>query len=549
MCLSGTLSLYYGIERMYDTRNYHIYAPWAFLTSRIGKDLMPAGIQSYFNPILDIPYFLAIKYLNNYPACITFCMGFSYALFLFMIYKISFLIFKDFSCKLFPFLCVVTAAGIELVLRCLGWHSHDLFLADLFLISIYILFRSFGKKSFASLFWAGILSGACVGFKYTSIIFAIPLGLSLLFFSKQFIFPLKSFIYFCLGNCVGFFLSDGYWMYKLYKTFSNPFFPYFNWLFKSPLIKLPDVFNSDFSSLSFKSPNKFFSFLKNQSDVRLKILGGIFFINLFMIPFVNKEDFKKIFKINIRYCDFILFFLFGSYILWGFLFGTPRYYAPILGFIGIVCIIIYLKIVYLIKKIFPRIFLKNLAEKRKNLLVILPIFLCLLILLFPNFQKSKEKKLIRIPVNDKLLWVQDISLPDNAVVFVSEGCGIVLPFQNPNVSYLKINPFIFSKTGQMLFSDEVLLEVKKKIDPEKTYLISSYDYSEMNIKNQKIQNYDNLKHKENLSLKESVIFELKKFDLEIADPCKEIETNMHDKYSGQKHAYYICQLSKTNEEK
>ena len=87
---AGTVSLCLGMERWVDTRNYHIYNPWAFLNNRIGIDIMPASIQSYFNPLLDLPYYFAIKYFNTHPQIVTFLLGFSFALFLFLIYKICF---------------------------------------------------------------------------------------------------------------------------------------------------------------------------------------------------------------------------------------------------------------------------------------------------------------------------------------------------------------------------------------------------------------------------------------------------------------------------
>ena len=89
LIIAGFCSIYLGMERQWDTLNYHIYNPYAFLTGRMNIDIMPAGIQSYFNPLLDIPYYLLIKYNNNHPCINTFLMGFDFALFIFMIYKIN----------------------------------------------------------------------------------------------------------------------------------------------------------------------------------------------------------------------------------------------------------------------------------------------------------------------------------------------------------------------------------------------------------------------------------------------------------------------------
>ena len=106
MLIAGVVSICKGMDRSFDVRNYHIYNPYAFLNNRLTTDIMPADIQSYFNPILDIPYFYMVKFMNNYPFVITFIQGFSYALLLFIIYKTAQLIFKGYNKTLLTILSV-----------------------------------------------------------------------------------------------------------------------------------------------------------------------------------------------------------------------------------------------------------------------------------------------------------------------------------------------------------------------------------------------------------------------------------------------------------
>src|ERR1700759_1630505 len=50
-----------GKDTSWDFRNYHWYAPYAFLNHRLGFDVAVAHQASYYNPFLDIPfYWLAI---------------------------------------------------------------------------------------------------------------------------------------------------------------------------------------------------------------------------------------------------------------------------------------------------------------------------------------------------------------------------------------------------------------------------------------------------------------------------------------------------------
>ena len=56
--LSGLTSLWFGQDITWDLRNYHYYNPYAFLHDRMGYDIAPAQLQSFFSPYLDIPFYL-----------------------------------------------------------------------------------------------------------------------------------------------------------------------------------------------------------------------------------------------------------------------------------------------------------------------------------------------------------------------------------------------------------------------------------------------------------------------------------------------------------
>ena len=60
--LCALLSLLRGQDANWDLRNYHVYNAWALLEGRLGIDLAPAQMQSYFAPLLDVPYFLLVQH-------------------------------------------------------------------------------------------------------------------------------------------------------------------------------------------------------------------------------------------------------------------------------------------------------------------------------------------------------------------------------------------------------------------------------------------------------------------------------------------------------
>ena len=60
--LCALVSLLRGQDANWDLRNYHVHNAWALLQGRLGSDLAPAQMQSYFVPLLDVPYFLLVQH-------------------------------------------------------------------------------------------------------------------------------------------------------------------------------------------------------------------------------------------------------------------------------------------------------------------------------------------------------------------------------------------------------------------------------------------------------------------------------------------------------
>ena len=58
------VSLLRGQDTNWDLRNYHLHNAWALIEGRVGVDLAPAQMQSYFAPLLDVPYFLLVQYAS-----------------------------------------------------------------------------------------------------------------------------------------------------------------------------------------------------------------------------------------------------------------------------------------------------------------------------------------------------------------------------------------------------------------------------------------------------------------------------------------------------
>jgi len=108
----GVWSISIGQDANWDLFNYHFYNPYALINDRIGFDYAPAQVQTYLNPLPDIPYYLAAQVLS--PIQVSFCLGMIHSLNAILVYAIARLFFRKerFSLirsRVFAGLCVLGA--------------------------------------------------------------------------------------------------------------------------------------------------------------------------------------------------------------------------------------------------------------------------------------------------------------------------------------------------------------------------------------------------------------------------------------------------------
>ena len=71
---SGLRSLSLGKDANWDLRNYHWYNAWSVLNGRLGFDLAPAQLQTYHNPLADLPFYGLASAFPESPRLVAFCM-------------------------------------------------------------------------------------------------------------------------------------------------------------------------------------------------------------------------------------------------------------------------------------------------------------------------------------------------------------------------------------------------------------------------------------------------------------------------------------------
>jgi putative flippase GtrA len=248
ICLlaGGATSVALGQDANFDWKNYHLYNAWAFLGDRRSVDFFAAGIQGYFNPLLDVPYYLlSCSWLPMYPKVVAFIMGFPYGMVVFLTLMISWEIFSQFKNvgRMKILLCVVStlfgATGVATISQT-GTVFNELQTASLVLAGVWMLLYGLRWKDDGMprryLLAAGVLLGLAAGLKLTACVFAPAVVLAFCLVSRSWHQAMMKIVIFSIAWWGAFLVIYGWWGWVLYRETGNPTFPMFNGIFHSSWI-------------------------------------------------------------------------------------------------------------------------------------------------------------------------------------------------------------------------------------------------------------------------------------------------------------------------
>ena len=240
--LAGLFSVAEGRDANWDFLNYRWYNPYAFLHGKLRLDALVAGHATFYNPLLELPFYLLATHV---PAIVA---GFGVAVVdgacfvpLFMIAERT-LPLQGKARIAVP--AVVALAGLTGggALGQIGVISWDMALGLFSLGSIAVLLgrdadalRSPAIGASKRLLLAGFLAGSAAGLKLTAAVY--PFGIVTALFvasSGSFRNRVRRAALFAIGAIGGVALFGGYWMLQLYGAFGSPTLPYFNNLIHSP---------------------------------------------------------------------------------------------------------------------------------------------------------------------------------------------------------------------------------------------------------------------------------------------------------------------------
>ena len=232
LCLlfGAAASVLLGPDGNWDLLAYHLQNGAALLHGRFWQDLLPAGMQSNLNPVLDASYAaLALGPLRHHPRLLAATMGLWFGGAIYFTTRIGQLLYGPKSLPI--------AAGVLLgitgmaVLPQIGTTSDEIQVAALMLAGLLLLLRTPGPGAFML---GGALFGLAAGLKLTATAFAPAAALAAISLDRRPRAMAATIALFGTGWLCGLLLADGWWAWQLWQRFGSPVFPMFNGIFRSP---------------------------------------------------------------------------------------------------------------------------------------------------------------------------------------------------------------------------------------------------------------------------------------------------------------------------
>ena len=331
---AGALSVRERLDVNWDLKNYHFYNAFAFLNGRMGWDIAPAQVQTYYNPLLDLPFYYLVEAIPS-PRIIAAVMAASTGVAAFFLLRIVSILFPRGAVPdrvlwiALAFAVGVTgAAGLSVIGSTMNeWPPAMLVMAALAVLVASIADR--GAPTIAAIALAGILGGIAVGLKLTYGIFGLALfaALGALGTMRERLWRLAA-----MGGflALGFLLAYGFWGAILYREYGNPFFPYFNAIFKSPYWEPINFFDRNFGPRDWLQAIAFPIYYARDHKLVAEVSFRDWRLAVLMV--VAAGCVVKYALVRNKIPDvwkFLSLFTLVAYLAWLKLFGIFRYLVPL----------------------------------------------------------------------------------------------------------------------------------------------------------------------------------------------------------------------------
>lgn len=319
--IAGALYIWVeGQDANWDWQNYHNYNVWAVLNDRYGTDVVPAGFQTYFSPVVYFPvYYLRLLLPALYGSLI---IGAVHGLNLVLIYFMTRVLLREAANASAIAAAILIAASGPMTLVEVGTSFADI-LTALPVIAGFALIVSADEPHWTRNILAGLVIGAAVGLKLTNVVFALGAAACLLLSAR----PLLAIPCLAIGGVIGAAATGGAWSMMPWREMGNPVFPLFNGVLTSKELQPVNILDLQFTPRSLVDALAYpFYWLVSGTrtaehpfrDARFAVITVLLLITFF-IRLVSRAH-----VLTQRDSQFLVLFL-TSYLAWLSLFAIQRY--------------------------------------------------------------------------------------------------------------------------------------------------------------------------------------------------------------------------------
>jgi len=227
------LGLHRGADTNWDLLNYHLYNGRALLTGAFRTDVAAASIQSYLSPTIDVPLAVSVAVFGAHRGVLLAGIAIQGLAYL-ALWRLVREYFAMRPGRVVPIAAFAVAVTGSAAMSMSYAHFGDWVTAACLCEALRLLLRAHRNvgdvRHRARLVGAGLWMGAAVGLKLTCAPFVIGMmvALPILRVGRRRSLEVVG------ATIAGWLMLAGYWMAWLWARFGNPFFPYFNGIFRSP---------------------------------------------------------------------------------------------------------------------------------------------------------------------------------------------------------------------------------------------------------------------------------------------------------------------------
>jgi len=225
-----------GKEMMWDTLDYHFYGAFSVLHDRFDRDYFAAGLQSYLNPYIYVPFYLLVR--TGLPALwVASILAAVQSVILWLTYELAVAVGPpdDPRFRASAGTCAALfALANPILIDQLGSSYSDITTAEIVLAGWLLLVLALRTPRVPRVLCAGLLLGAASALKPTNALHALSACVLLLFLPTGWRRKTWLAFGFLAALIVSFVAVAAPWALRLEQHFGNPFFPLFNGVFHSP---------------------------------------------------------------------------------------------------------------------------------------------------------------------------------------------------------------------------------------------------------------------------------------------------------------------------